>query len=119
MPFYTFDQNSSGGGYAAPANYVIIEAASADEANVLAKGVGIYFDGVKDGWDCECCGSRWSRVFDNPYDACSSPSICGRVPEENDNFLIFYKDEDEAREQNKTFDEETKLRQVNNLGKLE
>ena len=29
------------------------------EANTKACDIGIYFDGVANGADCECCGDRW------------------------------------------------------------
>lgn len=35
------------------------EAASEDEAIERAKDV-IYFNGVEKGFDCPCCGDRWS-----------------------------------------------------------
>lgn len=68
--FYHFTQNNSGGSYDIDANVnklVIIEAGSADEANQIAKAIGIYFDGVVTGRDCSCCGSRWYPVSE--YDA--------------------------------------------------
>lgn len=42
-----------------PAIEVWIEAESAAEANRLAQYNGLYFDGVDDGIDCDCCGDRW------------------------------------------------------------
>jgi hypothetical protein len=58
--FYTYSQNNSGGKCKGPALYVIIEADSAKEANERAiSEAGLYFDGVADGIDCECCGDRW------------------------------------------------------------
>ena len=63
--FYTYSQNNSGGSFDIDAenglaHYVIIEADSMEEANEKATSIGIYFDGVEDGMDCECCGDRWS-----------------------------------------------------------
>lgn len=65
--FYLFDQNNSGGSFhtdAKLAEYVYVEANDADEANRIAESLGIYFDGVRKGKDCKCCGDRWSRVRD-------------------------------------------------------
>ena len=64
MMFYTYMQNNSGGDFHFDAargvsHYVIIEAASAEEANKKALDIGLYFDGCDDGRDCPCCGDRW------------------------------------------------------------
>ena len=63
--FYEFRQNNSGGSF----NYtddldrhVYIEATSALEANSIAKNLGVYFDGVRCGMDCSCCGDRWDET---------------------------------------------------------
>lgn len=61
MPFYTYDQVNSGGGYdrdpvAGISEYVIIEATDAEHADFLAERIGLYFDGYR---DCPCCGNRW------------------------------------------------------------
>lgn len=65
--FYTYNQNNSGGEFvfdreAGISNYVIVEADNADEANLLAEQIGLYFDG---GGDCRCCGDRWSHAWLN------------------------------------------------------
>lgn len=60
--FYKFDQNNSGGSFDYNKNIsaqVIIEAKNSKEADRKAKEIGIYFNGVEDGFDCECCGDRW------------------------------------------------------------
>lgn len=67
MPFFTYDQNNSGGGYtrddeAGIGERVIVEADTAEEANERAERIGLYFDG--DG-DCDCCGNRWSMTYSN------------------------------------------------------
>ena len=64
--FYHFNQNNSGGRWQIDGklcHHVIIEAANATEANGLAEELGIYFNGVEDGCDCECCGDRWHSVW--------------------------------------------------------
>ena len=65
MAFYTFRQNNTGGVYDSTADVdevVVIEADTADEANDIVCSVGAYFNGVKTGDDCDCCGDRWAPV---------------------------------------------------------
>lgn len=67
MKFYMFSQNNSGGSFIINkdvAELVAIEAENAKEANKRAEEIGIYFDGVDEGSDCDCCGDRWSRACD-------------------------------------------------------
>ena len=64
--FYHFNQNNSGGWCHNDedlCHHVIIEAENASEANARGEGLGIYFDGVENGCDCECCGDRWYPVW--------------------------------------------------------
>jgi len=63
MPFYHYDQNNSGGAFIEPALNVFVEASSSDEANAVAEANGLYFDGIEEGRDCDCCGDRWSRAW--------------------------------------------------------
>lgn len=68
MPFFEYHQNNSGGSFdhsprAGIGYLVVIEAASADEANTRAESIGLYFDGCAEGMDCDCCGDRWSRAW--------------------------------------------------------
>lgn len=68
MAFFTYNQNNSGGGFAVDeaagiAEFVIIEAATANQANGRAVDIGLYFDGVAGGEDCDCCGDRWSGAW--------------------------------------------------------
>jgi hypothetical protein len=74
MGFFTFSQNNSGGVDIGP-RYIIIQARNADWANDLALDHGIYFDGVRRGYDCDCCGDRWSRADEG--DATDVPEIWG------------------------------------------
>lgn len=63
--FYCYYQNNSGGSFVVNdrlAPYVIIEANSYDESTSIAERIGIYFDGVSKGIDCDCCGDRWYRT---------------------------------------------------------
>lgn len=115
MAFYKYDQNNSGGSFDVDENIthrVVIEAVSESEADIIAKNIGIYFNGVDDGLDCDCCGDRWygcnelkfplhygvNKVFDNmedylqylatTYGACSPDII---VHYENGNKVRYYK----------------------------
>jgi hypothetical protein len=75
--FFHFSQNNSGGSFVTNdmvCETVIIEARDVDDANNIAVSKGIYFDGVDEGSDCECCGDRWNRVWDDGDDV---PSIYG------------------------------------------
>lgn len=60
--WYEFYQNNSGGSFTPPGRTVWIEAVSTIHANERALDIGIYFDGVNNGVDCDCCGDRWSRA---------------------------------------------------------
>lgn len=72
LKWYRFGQNNSGGRFVVNDKVdadVYIQTTSAKEANRVAEDVvGIYFNGVSDGIDCECCGDRWSRQYDNDGD---------------------------------------------------
>jgi hypothetical protein len=72
--YYTFSQNNSGGSWIGP-QYVIVKADSASEANEIAENYGIYFDGVKQEIDCECCGDRWCQVWED--EGTEEPTIFG------------------------------------------
>lgn len=66
MGFYEFTQNNTGGVFEINdkvCHRLFIEANSADEANEIAKGLGVYFDGCSKGLDCSCCGDRWYEVY--------------------------------------------------------
>lgn len=63
--FFCYYQNNSGGSFDYNENLagvVCIEAASACEANSKAETIGIYFEGVWTGRDCDCCGDRWTAA---------------------------------------------------------
>jgi hypothetical protein len=66
--FFTYDQNNSGGSFsydpkAGISEDVVIEAASADDANERARNIGLYFDGCNKDIDCSCCGDRWHAAY--------------------------------------------------------
>lgn len=87
--FYTFNQNNPGGRLHVNNHldcYVIIEANTLEEAIYIAKCIGIYFNGVDEGRDCECCSDRWYHP-----DAYDQPSVYG---EDVFNNLRFFKNEE-------------------------
>lgn len=64
MAFFQFRQNNSGGSFDINPQtgigiYVLVEADTAGEANERAESIGIYFNGIESGSDCDCCGDRW------------------------------------------------------------
>ena len=66
--WFEFHQNNSGGHFVINEDKGIgprvwIEADSANLANDIAFGIGIYFDGVEKGLDCPCCGDRWHEAW--------------------------------------------------------
>ena len=72
--FFEFNQNNSGGEFVVDGKLchrLFIEANSPQEACDKAVAMGVYFDGVKDGRDCDCCGDRWyecSTEYRFPHD---------------------------------------------------
>lgn len=89
LTWFTFSQNNSGGRFTVDDKvdaYVIIQAPDADTANQLAENIGIYFNGVAEGYDCECCGDRWCSQWSDEGKA--EPEIYGRkVPYSTDSVL--------------------------------
>jgi hypothetical protein len=64
MSFYKFEQNNSGGSFVMNdklAHRVYIEADTLEQAEEKAFGLGIYYFGVYNGYDCSCCGDRWYK----------------------------------------------------------
>jgi hypothetical protein len=74
MKWFKFRQNNSFGHFVGTP-LVFIQAYNAEHANDIARHKGIYFNGVADGIDCDCCGDRWFRVCDD--DAQDQPSSYG------------------------------------------
>jgi hypothetical protein len=73
MPFFSYRQNNSGGAFhydekAGISTTVIIEADNFNEANERALEIGLYFDGVRGGRDCDCCGDRWYEPYNEEGD---------------------------------------------------
>ena len=68
LKWYDFHQNNSGGPYAVNDKvdiWVFIQARTPSEANNLAERIGIYFHGCSSGYDCDCCGDRWSEQWND------------------------------------------------------
>lgn len=63
MAWYEWAQNNSGGFFEEEKNGVchrlFIEADTYDLAEQKVFELGVYYDGVDEGYDCECCGDRW------------------------------------------------------------
>lgn len=79
--FFTFKQNKSYGRFDVGDNIgeqVIIEAESACEANSRAMSIGMYFNGVRGGIDCPCCGDRWRAQYSDS-DGTVEPEIDGEA----------------------------------------
>ena len=73
--FYTYVQNNSFGTWDdTVGKIVIIEADTAGEADAIAITKGIYFDGCQEGKDCDCCGDRWAKAWE---DGSSTPKTYG------------------------------------------
>lgn len=88
--FYTFRQNNSGGSFhvdSRVAQYVVIEANDSSEANARAQEIGIYFNGVYDGGDCECCGDRWYEA--SSYDGTETSTLYGEPVESYEDKVRF------------------------------
>lgn len=63
--WYEYHQNNSGGSFQIDDSVsvnVLIQATHAIVANNIAEDIGIYFDGISKGYDCSCCGDRWSEA---------------------------------------------------------
>jgi hypothetical protein len=64
MSYFKFRQNNSFGHFVGTP-LVFVQADNADDANRIAQDHGVYFNGVADGIDCDCCGDRWYPVHDD------------------------------------------------------
>jgi hypothetical protein len=80
--FFTYHQNNSGGVFdydydAGIARNVIIEADNAKQANAKALKVGLYWNGVDEAGDCDCCGDRWYSAWGDT-EGTPNPTVYGR-----------------------------------------
>ena len=83
---YSFSQNNSGGYYTKPAQHIIVkDARDAQHAVEIALKAGMYFDGVADGVDCDCCGDRWYNyaIEDDTLDEAVADAVLGFHDEHN------------------------------------
>tara|TARA_R110000868_G_scaffold345055_1_gene606162 strand:+ start:61 stop:411 length:351 start_codon:yes stop_codon:yes gene_type:complete len=91
MKWFQYTQNNSGGRFNQDdkvSHYVLIQAPNASVADSLAESVaGIYFNGVEDGQDCECCGDRWYTQLDYVGDV--EPLIYGKAPFDESSVRIY------------------------------
>lgn len=97
MAFYEYRQNNSGGGFdfddeAGIAQYVIVEADSARQADAKAQDIGLYFDGIESGSDCSCCGDRWYEQYNSwtEEEGTPTPTLGGMSIEQYMNERWFY-----------------------------
>lgn len=98
--FYTFRQNNSGGEFDYSkengiTKTVIIEADTTEDAINNALFIGLYFNGCASGFDCACCGDRWS-TYDVEDGGHKVPSVYGK--EVGEDFVadtMLMNDEDE------------------------
>jgi hypothetical protein len=98
--FYTFNQNNSGGGCANDHTrgigpVVIIEADDGNHAEYRAELIGLYFNGVASGDDCECCGDRWYAPWEGKkYPAYYDENVTTRreVPAPEASVFVHYAD---------------------------
>jgi hypothetical protein len=77
--WFTFSQNNSGGRFVTDKSkglgeVVWIEAYSMDRVLELASDIGIYFNGVEEERDCDCCGDRWD--LPNSYEGAIESDLC-------------------------------------------
>ena len=91
MSYFKFRQNNSFGVFRGTP-LVFVQADNAADANRIAQDHGVYFNGVADGLDCDCCGDRWFPVNDD--DAQDQPSSYGygggvTVYSDGDNYMDY------------------------------
>lgn len=89
--WFEYHQNNSGGSFHTDEDvsiYVLIQAEGREDANRKAEEVGIYFDGVSNGLDCDCCGDRWCEPWDE-LEKFSVYSWSGDSPKTYDNVLDY------------------------------
>ena len=80
--FFRYRQNNSGGSFEISPKKgigykVIIEANNCDDANIRAEEIGLYFNGVLDNRDCDCCGDRWSANIGPGHEVWHGESLKG------------------------------------------
>lgn len=96
--FYEFRQNNSGGSFrtdlvAGVSIFVSIEAIDYWHAVYKAERIGLYWDGVDRGYDCSCCGDRWSKPWSE--DGTEEPTIYGEAISDPETWVFKTGDDDE------------------------
>lgn len=63
MKLYHYHQSNPGGSLdrSKPLE-LYIQAPTPKVADAIAETYGVYFDGIRNGLDCECCNDRWDRA---------------------------------------------------------
>ena len=90
MKWFHYRQNNSGGYFRGP-RHVVVQAVNAALADATAESfAGVYFDGYSRGFDCSCCGDRWSRAWDGEYE--DKPMVYGVDAVPNKNLMLVYYD---------------------------
>lgn len=96
MAWYKYRQNNPGGRYEIDDSRgislsVYVEARDEHHADVRATGIGLYLDGCEDGYDCSCCGDRWSPAQDycevSPEDVPAKDAP--HIRDDNDSQYVF------------------------------
>jgi len=88
--FHTYRQNNSEGIFLGP-TFVCVEADTLDEADERAEQSGfVYFNGVRKGKDCACCGDRWSCAYDAD-DLTETPTAYGKPLFNQSDFVIVHR----------------------------
>ena len=91
MSYFKFRQNNSFGVFRGTP-LVFVQADNAADANRIAQDHGVYFNGVADGIDCDCCGDRWYPVHDD--DAQDAPTATSYNMAHDDFITVTYADGD-------------------------
>lgn len=86
MAWFTYIQNNTGGTFdydevRGITHFVIIEASTPKEADDKLCDIGGYFDGVRNGYDCSCCGDRWYETYRE--EGTDEPLIYGKSPRDH------------------------------------
>lgn len=100
--FFHYYQNNPGGTTfknSSVCSLVVIEAKNYQKANEKAQSIDIYFDGVRNGHDCQCCGNRWTPHYENAkgrhtLEIDGQPIDAGYTTEKNDSHpavMVYFK----------------------------
>lgn len=82
--FYKFTQNPSCGMFDLSeedkiGHFVFVEASDFRAANKKAEEIGLYFDGVDQDLDCDCCGDRWKAFSCEGIDVFDEKSVVKEI----------------------------------------